>query len=368
VAQDTPAPLRESRSALCRLTGRIARRLLAGAGLILAFWAFTALSQAHADVLPPQAPTAVRPLLHPKLLPPTTSTVRAASTAKAAKAAKAIRPDGHILRRTLGGLTHRAGSVRPALRVPDAVRKTGLGATVRKPAALLPATAPATDTRLGGLSGALDLPHAVQLPGVAVQLPEVAVPLPEVAVRLPEVAIRLPDVAVQLPGVSLRLPGAPVAGLIGAARQGATKVVHRPASSGRYEDPGCRSDEPRPPCSAVSTAAPHLAWWTASAGPRAGKSPPRSGEARDGPLTSPLRTKPTGAVVIGFRQQAGWPDLTTPMPVPVSGGSDSGGKTPTGAGYLPRLSLPAPGIGGLVAEPETTAIRTIADKPSFSPD
>jgi hypothetical protein len=301
----TPAALHAFRAALRTLSGHVARRLLAGAGLALAFWAFTALSQAHADVLPPHSSAAPRPLIHAKLSPPATT-----------------RPGTHALRRTLTdtGTDTDTGIGWRAPRIVRATRKTGEG-IVRKPAARLLTTVPATRTRLSGLSRALGLPRVARLPGA--------------------------------PG----LPSA--ADAIDVAPKGAADVVHPRQPSVRDDDPGCRPLEPQPP-SPTPSATP--------AGVRAEKAHLRPAETGAGPVTSPPRMKPTGTIAHAPRRHDVLPGMMTPVPAPVSGsgGSGSGGKT--SSGDLPRLSLPASGLWSLAAEPETTISRNIADKPSFSPD
>jgi hypothetical protein len=313
VTQDTPADLRTLRTALRTL----ARRLLAGAGLILAFWAFTALSQAHADVLPSHSSTAPRPLLHVKPSPPTTA-----------------RSGTHALSRTLGGLTARrgTGNGRPVSRIVQGARRTALG-TARRPAALVHATVPATRTRLGGPSRDLGLPQAVRLPRTA--------PLPSAA------------------------------GAIGAAKKRATRGVHPCSPSARDDDPGCDPSEPQPPRSPTPSAVlgPVRAQPMGARTQRPYTGPGETGETREEPMTSPVRMKLTGAIVPASPRHDVRPGLTTPMPVSGSGsGGDSGGKTSSGAGDLPRLRLPAPGLWSVAVEPETTISRNIADKPSFSPD
>ena len=311
VTQDTPADLRTLPTALHVL----ARRLLAGTGLVLAFWAFTALSQAHADVLPSHSSTTPRPLLHVK--PPTTA---GSGT--------------HALSHTLGGLTARTGTGtgRPVSRIVSGARKTALG-TVRKPAALVHATVPATRARLDGLSRDLGLPDIVRRPR--------AIPLPSV-----------PDA-------------------IGVAKTGTTRVVHPPSSSACDDDRDCDPLELQPPRSPTPSAAqgpvraPPIGVRTQS--PR-----PGPGETGDEPVMS--RMKLTGTIVAALRRPDVRPGLRPPVPVPVpasgaGSGGDSGGKTSSsGAGDVAHFRLSAPGLWSLANEPETTISRTIADKPPFSPD
>ena len=265
MTQDTPPDLHTFDTVLRTLV----RRLLAGAGLVLAFWAFTALSQAHADPLPPHSPKAPRP---PHVKTPTRVTARSGT---------------HAVSRVPGGLTARTGTgtKRPVSRILHGARKTVLG-TARTPAALVHAAVPATRTRLGGLSHDLGLPK---------------------------------------PPPSLTPPA--VQGPVGVPPIGA------------------RTQRPRP-------------------------GPVKMG---DEPVTSPVRMKLTGTIAPAPRRHDVRPAPTSPMPVPapVSGagsGGDSGGKTSSSAGDLPRLRLPAPGLWTLASEPETTIIRNIADKPPFSPD
>ncbi|GAB2815162.1 hypothetical protein GCM10027176_19760 [Actinoallomurus bryophytorum] len=321
MTQDTPADLRTLRTALSVL----ARRLLAVAGLILAFWAFTALSQAHADVLPSHSSTTPRPLLHVKPSSPTT-----------------VRSGTHALSRTLGGLTGRTGTGtrQPVSHVIHDAGKTALG-TVRRPAALVHATVPATRIRLGGLSHDLGLPRTVRLPRTA--------PLPSAA------------------------------GAIKAAKKRATRAVHPRSPSARDDDdPGCDPSQPWRPRSPAPSAfqgpvrTQPIGEWTRRPLTRPGQTG-EAGETGEGPATSPVRMKLTGAIVPDSPRDDLRPGLRTPVPVPapVSGsgsGGDSGGKTSSSASDLPRLHLPAPGLWSVVTEPETTISRTIADKPPFSPD
>jgi hypothetical protein len=99
---------------------------------------------------------------------------------------------------------------------------------------------------------------------------------------------------------------------------------------------------------------------------------PGPGEAGDERVTSPLRMRLTGTIAIVHRRDHLRPGLATPVPVPApvsgSGSGDSGGKTSSGAGDLPRVCLPMPVLWSLATEPETTTSRTIAEKPPFSPD
>jgi hypothetical protein len=63
--------------------------------------------------------------------------------------------------------------------------------------------------------------------------------------------------------------------------------------------------------------------------------------------------------------------LAAPVPAPVSGSGESdfsGGKTSSGTGDVPRISLPVSGLWSIASQPAVRAIRNIADKPSFSPD
>jgi hypothetical protein len=308
VTQDTPPDLHTFDTVLRTL----ARRLLAGAGLVLAFWAFTALFQAHADPLPPHSPKAPRALPHAKT--PTRTTVRSGTQAAS---------------RALGGLTARTGTgtQRPVSHILHGARKTVLG-TARTPAALVHAAVPAVRTRLGGLSRDLALPPAVRLPRAA------PAPLPSAA------------------------------DAIGAAKTGVRRVAHPP---GRDDDLGCHPFPPKPPPSLTPPAVQGPVG-ARTQGPRPG--PVETG---DEPVTSPVRMKLTGTIAPAPRRHDVRPPPTSPMPVPapVSGGGsggDSGGKTSSSAGDLPRLRLPAPGLWTLATEPETTISRNIADKPPFSPD
>jgi hypothetical protein len=315
VTQDTPADLRTLHTALRTL----ARRLLAGAGLVLAFWAFTALSQAHADVLPSHSSTAPRPVLHAKPSTPTTA-----------------RSGDHALSRTLGGLTGRTGTGtrRPVSHILSGARKTVQG-TARTSAALVHGTVPVTRTRLGGRSRDLGLPPAVRLSRAA--------------------------------------PLTSATDAIGAAKTGATRVVHPPSPSRRDDEPGCDPAErqappsPAPPAVQGPVRAPPI-------GARTRMAHPVPGETGGEPVTSPVRMKLTGIIVPAPRRHDVRPGPTAPVPVPApvsgsgSGGGDSGGKSSSGAGESPRFRLPAPGLWSLATEPETTISRNIADKPPFSPD
>lgn len=310
VTQDTPADLRTHHSALCVL----ARRLLAGAGLVLAFWALTALSQAHADVLPPHSSAVPRPVLHAKLPAPAT-----------------VRSGDHALSRTLGHLTGRTGTggtKRPVARVLHGARKTVLG-TARTSAGLVHATVPASRTPLREHSRDLGLPRAVPL--------------------------------------------LPATDVIGTANTGVTRVVHRPSSSARGGDTDCDRSEAQPPRSPTPSAVQGPVR-TPLTGVRTRISHPEPGEAGDEQVTSPVRMRLTGTIAIVHRRDHLRPGLTIPVPIPApvsgsgSGSGDSGGKTSSGAGDLPRLCLPVPVLWSLTTEPETTTSRTIADKPPFSPD
>jgi hypothetical protein len=310
VTQATPPDLRTLHTALRTL----ARRLLVAAGLVLAFWAFTALSQAHADVLPSHSSTASRPLLHAK--PSTPATARSGT---------------HAVRRALGRLAGRTGTgtERPVPHVLRGARKAVLG-TARTPTALVHTTVPATRTRLGELSRDLGLPQAVRLSRATL------------------------------------LPSATDA--IEAAKTGATQVI-RPSRSTRDDDRGCDRFEPRPPPSPTPSAVQGPV--RTPIGARTQRPQPGPGETGDEPVTSPVRMKLTGTIAPASRRHDVRPVPTMPVPAPVSGtgsGGDSGGKTSSSAGDLPRLRLPAPGLWSLATEPETTISRNIADKPPFSPD
>ena len=313
VTQATPPDLRTLHPAL----RTFARRLLAGAGLVLAFWAFTALSQAHADVLTPHSSTAPRPRLHAK---PATPATEQSGT--------------HAVRRALGRLTGRTGTgtKQPISRILRSARKAGPG-TARTPTALVHGTAPATRARLGGLSRDLGLPRAVRLSRAA--------PLPSAT------------------------------DAIGAARTGATQVIHRSSPSARDDEPGCDRFDPWPPPPPTPPAVQGPV--RAPIGARTQRPQPAPGETGDEPVTSPVRMKLTGTIAPASRRHDVRPGPRTPMPVPapVSGtgsGGDSGGKNSSSAGDLPRVCLPAPGLWSLATEPETTISRNIADKPPFSPD
>jgi hypothetical protein len=60
-----------------------------------------------------------------------------------------------------------------------------------------------------------------------------------------------------------------------------------------------------------------------------------------------------------------------PVYAPVSGPSESdsaGGKTPSGAGDVPRFSLRRPGLWCIAHRQDHMPGRNIANEPSFSPD
>jgi hypothetical protein len=98
--------------------------------------------------------------------------------------------------------------------------------------------------------------------------------------------------------------------------------------------------------------------------------PPRLDPVTTGPAASPPRMKPTGAVThTPQRPVRVGPPTPVPPPASGSGGSDScGGKSSSGAGDMPRLSLPTCGLWSMAHQTSTTPSRNIADKPSFSPD
>ena len=89
-------------------------------------------------------------------------------------------------------------------------------------------------------------------------------------------------------------------------------------------------------------------------------------------MTSPpQRIKPTGTITHTPRPRTERLALAAPAPAPVSGsgeGDCSGGKTSSGTGDAPRISIPVSGLWSIAPQPAVTASRIIADKPSFSPD
>ena len=299
------------------LSGRIVRLLLTGVGLAIAFWAFGVLSQAHADVLPHQDSGRLSQVTRPirAALPAPARTVR-------------VSPVRTRVHSTLGGLTKTP-------RVAGAARRT---AAVH--------TAPLIGTRKHPLLSTLR--HTTGLP----RLPDVrgVTGLPGTTVRRAAGLPSLTEVHGAVRGTgrltrtrapySLRLPSVPDAGA-GCARRWTSAA------------PAQRTG-PAPVTRAASADPPRLDPFTA--GPAAwAPSPPRMGT---GAITHtpqrPVRARPP-----------------TPVPPPVSGsgGSDScGGKTSSGAGDMPRLSLPTCGLWSMAHQTSTMPSRNIADKPSFSPD
>jgi hypothetical protein len=298
--------------------GRTVRLLLTGVGLAIAFWAFGALSHARADVLP--SPDSGR-------LSQVTRPVRAALRTPAPRArVSPVRAGVH----TVHGLT-KARSRGASL--PRMTAGAPLAGTRKHP---LLATARELTT----------LPHGIGLP-------------------------RLHDVrrVAELPGTSLRrttdLPS--IRKVHGAVRgaEALARTRHRysprpPAEPGAGA--GC-AEGPTPvaPAQRLDQA---LATWGAPA------DPPRYEPVTTGPAISPPRMKPTGAITRTSPRpaRAGTP---APVPPPVSGsggGDSSGGKSPGGAGDVPHLSLPTGGLWSIAHQTSTMPSRTIADKPSFSPD
>ena len=81
--------------------------------------------------------------------------------------------------------------------------------------------------------------------------------------------------------------------------------------------------------------------------------------------------KATGTITHAPRPRAERMGLAAPVPAPVSGSGEtdcSGGKTSSGAGDTPHISLPVSGLWSIASQPAMRASRNIADKPSFSPD
>jgi hypothetical protein len=298
--------------------GRFVRLLLTGVGLVIAFWAFGALSHARADVLPSSDSGRLSQVTRP---------VRTALRTPAAGArVSPARAGVH----TLHGLT----KARPrGAGLPRMTAGAPLGGTRKHP---LLATVRALTT----------LPHGTGLS------------------RLHDVR-RVAD----LPGTSLRrttdLPS--IRKVHGAVRgaEALTRTRHRysprpPAEPGAGA--GC-AERPTPvaPAQRLDHA---LATWGSSA------DPPRYEPVISGPGIPPPRMKPTGAFTRTPPRpaRAGTPTPVSP-PVSGSGGSDSsGGKSPGGAGDVPHLSLPTGGLWSIAHQTSTMPSRTIADKPSFSPD
>jgi hypothetical protein len=295
------------------LSGRTVRLLLTGVGLAIAFWAFGFLSQAHADVLPHQDSGRLSQVTRPvrAALPAPARTVRVPP----------VRTRAHS---TLGGLTKAA---RVASAPPKTVHAATLIGTAKHP--LL-----TTLRHRTGLPRLPDVRRVIGLPATTVQRPAGLPSLSEVhgAVR------GVPPLTRQRAPYSLRPPSRPGAGA------GCDRRWTPPAPARR---PG-----PVP----VTRAAP--------------VDPPRLDPFTTGPAAPLPRMKPTGAIThTPQRPVRVGPPMPVPPPVSGSGGSDSGGgKTSSGAGDVPRLSLPTCGLWSMAHQTSTMPSRNIADKPSFSPD
>lgn len=243
---------------------RVARYLLPGAGLALTFWAFSALAQAHADVLPPRpqhvAQSSYAPAKALRRGPLAAANHRATKTAASAA------------RRTLA----RLGGERPGRRRIRAARvRAGSADATRDPYA----TAPEADGHPACHPPRTELPP----------------PHPQARARAEH-------------------------------RSRTTPVAHR---------------------------APRLH--------------PRRGV----PMTAVRRMKPTGRVEHAPKHKAERTEPTTPVSAPVSGSGEGDcgrGKTPTGTGDVPRLTLRPPGLWSIVRRPTVRVGRYIAGEPSFSPD
>jgi hypothetical protein len=159
--------------------------------------------------------------------------------------------------------------------------------------------------------------------------------------------------------------GRPIAGLHGGARGDPS------GSSGRQRDGGCHppptDPPPKNPPPPLHRVVPHAA----KAAPAVRGHPHRPVTAPDHVTPPPQRMKPTGTITHAPRPRAERMALAAPVPAPVSGsgGSDcSRGKTSSGTGDVPRISLPVSGLWSIAPQPAITASRISADKPSFSPD
>lgn len=260
-------------SALCA----VVRRLLVGVGMLVGFWAFGALSQAHADGFPPRS--------------------------------------------------YASQQARSALRLPSSVTAHPLRETV--PHLLRTARRPVAPARTAvERIRHVRLAHRVGLPPVA-----------------------------EIP----RAVGRPIAGLHGAARGDPS------GSSGPYGE-GCHPPPADPP---PNRPPPPLHRVVPKAAPAVRGHPHRPVTAPDRVMPPPQRMKPTGTITHTPRPRAERMALAAPVPAPVSGSGESdssGGKTSSGTGDVPRISLPVSGLWSIAAQPAITASRIIADKPSFSPD
>lgn len=267
----------------------VARRLLVGVGMLVGFWAFGALAQAHADAFPPRS-----------------------SASQQAKALYGLRP--------LSGVTAHP------LREERALHKT-------VPHLLRTARRPVTRVRT-----ATERVRPVRLAHRIGLLPVAEVP---------------------------KAAGRPIAGLHGATRGDPSGSYRRQVDGGCHPPPtGPPPKNPPPP---LHRLVPHAA----KAAPAVRGHPRRPVTAPDRLTPPPQRMKRTGTITHAPRPPVERMALAAPVPAPVSGSGESecsGGKTSSGTGDVPRISLPVSGLWSIAPQPATTASRIIADKPSFSPD
>jgi hypothetical protein len=364
-----------------RLRGRAIRLLLVGAGLVIAFWAFGALSQARADVLPPgtQRPAAIPALAHPN-------------------GPVAVRTGARLLHSTLGPRT----VTRPRPVHPPAARTERLAGATRRPLAATRPVIPGGSTRTSRLADPAKGPLAavaqrhvpltggtvrsgplagVKRPPVPASVQRITpltrgllrtTPLAGVATDpLPVTVRRLIADGVTLTRVGLSPTTLPLTDEVrGRVRQAtAMAVKHRPYSPPRI-GPGCPHTRPPPPPVAQVSAPPPAG----TPGAASGLTPADADVPVPvyGPVASaPLRLKATGTITHGQPRRQVRVGPLTPVPAPVSGssGSDSGGsKTSGGAGDVPRLRLPTCGLWSISPPAPPATGRNVADEPSFSPD
>ncbi|MCW2861811.1 MAG: hypothetical protein JWP48_3519 [Actinoallomurus sp.] len=311
-----PRTRRGTSAALCGRTVRTVRLLLTGVGLAIAFWAFGVLSQAHADVLPHRDSGRLSQVTRPirAALPAPTRTVR-------------VSPVRTRARPVVGGLT-----------------KT---------------------PRVAGASGKTAVVHAAPLIGTRKH--------PLLTTLRDRTGLpRLPDVR--------RVTGLPGTTVQRAARLPSLTEVHGAVRGAGALTRTRNPYSPRPPSEPGAGAGCARRWTPAAPARRPGPvtraapvDPPRLDPVTTGPASraaAPSRMKRTGAIThTPQRPVRVSPPTPVPAPVSGSGGSDSGGgKTSSGAGDVPRLSLPACGLWSMAHQTSTMPSRNIADKPSFSPD
>ncbi|MGH3381467.1 MAG: hypothetical protein ACRDP6_42735, partial [Actinoallomurus sp.] len=254
---------------------RSVRLLLPVAGLVLAFWAFSALTPAHADTLPPHAIAPARVVPHGPLAANDRTT--------------AVAP---ALRRSLHALRQHPRRTRAAP-LPPVVRRLHVLHTVRR---------------------------------------------------------------------TVRSTGATILRPIQGATPGRTGplVDPYPAAPEQNDHPACDPPRPAPPgpSSAVHRARTVPATWSGLV------------HRPETPVAAPFAIKETGTISRAPATRM----RTLPAPpgfAPVSGQGENdcaGGKTPTGTGDVPRVSLRPPGLWCVAHRQDRKIGRNIADKPSCSPD